>query len=414
PVPIFDEEFGSLTENATLIGAATTGFMLLMLWLALRSARLIVAIIATILTGLIITTALGLAMVGAFNIISVAFVALFVGLGVDFGIQFCVCYRAERHAHPDLPEAIASAARAIGPSLTLAALAITAGFLGFLPTDYRGVAELGLIAGTGMFITFLLSLTLLPALIALLRPPGDAEETGYATLAPLNDALLSHARSLTALAVLAGGIALALLPSVTFDFNLLNLRSRTSESISTLLDLAHDPDRSPNAMDAVTRTREEARALAVKLEALPEVAKVVTIYTFIPGQQEQKLALITDASMLLDLSLNPITVEAPPQDSDVVVALRETARQLRNAAEKAQPQPAELARRLATHVERLAGASPQDRATATALLTSGLGVMLDNVRYLLQAQPVALEDVPPDIARDFLAPSGEFRVRIYP
>ncbi len=414
PVPIFDEEFGSLTENAALIGAATTGFMLLMLWLALRSARLIVAIIATILAGLVITTALGLAMVGAFNIISVAFVALFVGLGVDFGIQFCVRYRAERHAHPDLAEAITSAARAIGPSLTLAALAITAGFLGFLPTDYRGVAELGLIAGTGMFITFLLSLTLLPALIALLRPPGEAEETGYANLAPLNDALLTHARSLTALAVLAGGIALALLPSVTFDFNLLNLRSRASESISTLLDLAHDPDRSPNAMDAVTRSREDARNLAAKLETLPEVAKVVTIDTFIPAQQDEKLALITDASMLLDLSLNPITVEAPPQDSDVVAALRQTALQLRNAADRAQPQPADLARRLASHFERLAEGSPQDRATATTLLTSGLGVMLDNVRYLLQAQPIALEHVPPDIARDFLAPSGEFRIRIYP
>ena len=414
PVPIFDEEFGTLTENAALIGGATTGFMLLMLWLALRSARLIAAIIATILAGLVITTALGLAMLGAFNIISVAFVALFVGLGVDFGIQFCVRYRAERHATPDLATAISNAAHTIGPSLTLAACAITAGFLGFLPTDYRGVAELGLIAGTGMIITFILSLTLLPALIALLKPAGEAEEAGYASLAPLNEALLTHARSLTTVAVLAGAVALALLPSVVFDFNLLNLRSRASESISTLLDLAHDPDRSPNAMDVVAKTREGARDLARRLAQLPEVAKVVTIDTFIPEGQDEKLALVTDASMLLDLSLNPLDVEEPPTDGDTVTALRQTATALRAAATGAAPEPAALASRLADHLDRLASATPQDRATATTLLTAGLGIMLDNVRNLLQAQPIALENVPPEIARDFVAPTGELRVRIYP
>lgn len=127
PVPIFDEEFGTLTENAALIGGATTGFMLLMLWLALRSARLIAAIIATILAGLVITTALGLAMLGAFNIISVAFVALFV-VRCRLRHPVCVRYRAERHATPDLATAISNAAHTIGPSLTLAACAITAGF----------------------------------------------------------------------------------------------------------------------------------------------------------------------------------------------------------------------------------------------------------------------------------------------
>jgi predicted RND superfamily exporter protein len=160
PVPIFDEEFATLTERAVPIAAATIGVIVLMLWLAFRSWQLVVGVLATVLTGLLITTALGLLMVEAFNIISVAFVALFVGLGVDFGIQFGVRYRAERHQGLTLERAIVSAAHGIGPSLTLAAFAITAGFLAFLPTSYRGVAELGLIAGSGMVLTFLLTLTL--------------------------------------------------------------------------------------------------------------------------------------------------------------------------------------------------------------------------------------------------------------
>lgn len=414
PVPIFDEEFGSLTHNAIPIATATVGFMLLMLWLALKSAKLIAAIILTILTGLVITTAVGLAMVGAFNIISVAFVALFVGLGVDFGIQFCVRYRAERRESASLDSALVAAGQAIGPSLTLAALAISAGFFGFIPTAYRGVAELGLVAGTGMLVTFILSLTLLPAMLKLLSPGGESEETGYASLAPLDDLLQRNARTVLVGAVVSGGVALALLPSLTFDFNLLNLRSRQSESISTLLDLAHDPDRSPNAMDATAPTRDAAAALAQRFSVLPEVAKVLTINDFIPSHQPEKLALIADASMLLDLSINPVDVKPAPTDAENIDSIRTTAAALRKAAVAASPAAASTATSLAAQLDKVANGTFERRGQTSALLMSGLGTLLDNVRNLLTAQAITTESIPPDIARDFLAPDGTVRVRIYP
>lgn len=409
-VPIFDEEFATLTERAVPIAAATIGVIVLMLWLALRSFRLIAAVLVTILAGLVITTALGLAMVGAFNIMSVAFVALFVGLGVDFGIQFGVRYRAERRAQT-LNESIVAAAHGIGPSLTLAALAITAGFLGFLPTSYRGVAELGLIAGTGMLITFILSLTLLPALLKLFQPGSESEDTGIAALAPLDRVLLGRAPLFALIAAGAGAVAIALLPALSFDFNLLNLRSRQAESISTLLDLAHDPDRSPNAMDVLAPTRVAAAATATRLRALPSVTKAISIDDLIPQDQESKLALIADASLLLDLSLNPIGVMPEPSDAEVVDTLRTTAAALRKVAAMTR---SAVATSLARSLERLAGTDTTKRAEVAAILTSSLPVMLGNVRKLLQAQAVTIGSLPPDIARDFVAPSGAVRVRVYP
>ena len=125
------------------------------------------------MVGLAITAALGLMMVGAFNLISVAFAVLFVGLGVDFGIQFSVRYRSERHEIKDLSEALRSAAAKAGVPLTLAAAAVAAGFFSFFPTDYRGLSELGLIAGVGMIVAYVTSITLLPALLKILNPPGE-------------------------------------------------------------------------------------------------------------------------------------------------------------------------------------------------------------------------------------------------
>src|SRR6202007_1121524 len=145
----------------------------------------IFAVFVALVVGLAITAALGLLMVGTLNLISVYFAVLFVGLGVDFGLQFSVRYRAERHNIDELRAALLEAGKRAGAPLTLAALATAAGFLSFLLTVYKGVSELGLIRGFGMLIALFTSVTLLPALLSLLKPPTEPNPLGYAFLAPV-------------------------------------------------------------------------------------------------------------------------------------------------------------------------------------------------------------------------------------
>src|SRR6478672_8769584 len=94
-VPMADEEFATVQDGAMENAIGTIITVLVILWLALKSARLIVAVFINLVVGLALTAAFGLMIVGALNMISVAFAVLFVGLGVDFGIQFSVRYRAE-------------------------------------------------------------------------------------------------------------------------------------------------------------------------------------------------------------------------------------------------------------------------------------------------------------------------------
>jgi predicted RND superfamily exporter protein len=157
--------------------------VLFILWCALKSSKIIGAVFVTLLIGLSVT-AVGLMLVGAFNLISIAFFVLFVGLGVDFGIQYSVRYRAERHEIDSLDPALEKAAEYSAVPLTLAAVATAAGFLSFLPTDYKGVSELGKIAGAGMIVAFIAAITVLPALLKILNPPGEAEPLGFQFLAP--------------------------------------------------------------------------------------------------------------------------------------------------------------------------------------------------------------------------------------
>src|SRR5262249_57624094 len=115
----------------------------------------------------------GLVLIGALNLCSLGFFVRFVGLGIDFGIQFSVRYRAERHDCDDLRAALHSTAMKAGGPLALAAAATAVGFSSFLPTDYRGLSELGQIAGSGMIIAFLTTLPLFPPFLPPLSPPSQ-------------------------------------------------------------------------------------------------------------------------------------------------------------------------------------------------------------------------------------------------
>jgi hopanoid biosynthesis associated RND transporter like protein HpnN len=414
PVPLEDEEFATIKENAALNAAVTIAVVLLILWMALRWWRIIFAVFVNLVVGLSITAAVGLILVGTLNLISVYFAVLFVGLGVDFGIQFSVRYRAERHEVDDLRAALLNAGCRAGAPLTLAALATAAGFLSFLPTAYKGVSELGLIAGIGMLIAFATSVTLLPALLSRIKPPREPAPLGYAALAPV-DRFLERNRMLilfvTGVVVVAG---LPLLYWLRFDFNPMNLRSPNVESVATYLDLKADPNSGANDIQVLAPSQAAADQTAAKLRALPQVARVTTLSSFIPDRQQDKLALIASAAKTLDPVLSPASEAVPPNDAQNVSMIKSTAGALQTLGGDAKGKGANAARRLASALSTLAQADAGARERAAAAFVQPLRTALGQLRVLLQAQAVTLETLPADVADQWLTRSGQARIDIAP
>jgi uncharacterized membrane protein YdfJ with MMPL/SSD domain len=274
--------------------------------------------------------------VGTLNLISLAFFVLFIGLGVDFAIQFSIRYRAERHEHPQLLQALQSSALKAGVPLTLAAVATAIGFSSFLPTAYRGLSDLGQIAGIGMIVAFFTSITLLPALLAVLNPPGEPRPMGFVALAPVDRLLDRHRKAILWSTLLVVGLASPLLLFVRFDFSLLHLRSPKFESVATYVELARDPRTGANAIDLVAPDLAAANATAQRIAALPQVTRAITLSNFIPQDQDAKLKLIGNAAAKIGPSLNPKEVEPAPTDQENVDALTATADDVTAAAEDGQ------------------------------------------------------------------------------
>ncbi|MCP1549310.1 MULTISPECIES: MMPL family transporter [Methylorubrum] len=413
PVAVADDEFATLADDAFLNYSLTTAAIVLFLALALRSGPLVISVLITTFAGLIVTAALGLIMVGELNPISVAFAALFVGLGIDFGIQFAVRYRADRYELGSVDAALRGAARGVGWSLTLAAVSLLAGFFAFLPTQFRGVSELGLIAGVGMIVAYLFSLTLLPALIAVFNPRGEKRAVETTWMAGVDHWIIEHRKWVLIFVGLITVAGIPLLLKLPFDSNPMHLRSPKVESIATYLDLIKDPATSPNSIDVLAPTVDGVPALSKRLQGLEAVAKVISIDTFVPRDQDQKLATIQETAQLLAPALNPARKPPPPTDAENVKALKETAAALKTIA-SGDSAGAKAADGLSGTLDTLAAAPAEKREAASVALTTDLKTLMSRLSGLLDPKKITLDNLPKPLKAEWVTSDGRARIEVHP
>jgi uncharacterized protein len=414
PVPIVDQEFSTLQQGALLNGIVTTAAVLLILWLALRSFKIVLAASLTLGAGLAITAAVGLLVVGAFNPISLGFAVLCVGLGADFAIQFSVRYRAERQAGGELRKAVALTSLSVGLPLTLAAASAAAGFMSFLPTDYIGMAELGLIAGLGMAIAYLTSMLLLPALLQIFNPPPEPHPLGYAAMAPVDRFLGRHRMAVVVATILVVAAGLPLLRHLRFDFNPLDLRSPNEEAMATYNELSRDPLMNANLMEVLTASPDAAADVAKRLSALPQAGQARTLDTFIPKDQPAKFAAIKSTAGRLDGTLNPTQPPAPPSDAGTIEALKSGAQNLLLLADAVPGPGGDAAKRLAADLDKLAAALPNVRASMQTTLIQPLAADLEALRHALRPEGVTRASLPEAVRRSWVSPEGRARVELAP
>lgn len=322
PLPLRVEELTAAADGAAVAALLTLTAVVILLWLGLRSWQLVVASVLTVLAGLGLTAGFAALAVGHLNLISVAFTALFIGLAVDYVVHLCMQFRASQQAGLGRDVAIVEAVEQVGQSLILCTATTATAFFAFLLTSYRGIAELGLIAGVGVIIGLLVSLLLLPALLRLLLPgtppshspppaPRRASSAGKATGAIRFGAV--------AATLLGGWLALDL----QFAYNPIDLKPPHAESVlahTRLLDSGDAPLRAE-----VMTTSADAPALIKALTALDVVARVDSAQRLLAENPDDRLMQIDDLALTLGGVLGaPLTLEPPPDTTrDTLEALRD-------------------------------------------------------------------------------------------
>ncbi|MGF1448478.1 MAG: MMPL family transporter [Opitutales bacterium] len=411
------EEIEAATSGAIQAGLLAFVLVALVLAWSLRSFGLIVAVLLTLVCGLGLTAGFAALAVGSLNMISIAFAVLYIGLGVDYAIHLCLHYRDELRRGMRRAEAITEALVMVGPSLLLCTASTMLGFFAFVPTGFAGVAELGLIAGVGMLLSFWVSLTLLLALLKLwpVRPRlanVDTADTPHPILALPQ----THPRPVRGVAIALGLSSLALVPWLRFDYDPLNLRDPGSESVQTIRALIDADAASPYTLELLFDSLPAATQARDILTELEGIARVVALDDFVPEDQDERLAQVDELNLILGGLFWGLDAPIHPPSSAQQVASLEA---FQGELEAAQPTgaSARVQRALTAYLGELPTAEAE-RTEALQRLERALlrtfPVALDNLDLALQAEGISLEGLPEDVRTRWVSEASLYRVQAIP
>ncbi|MEM9144696.1 MAG: MMPL family transporter [Pseudomonadota bacterium] len=391
------EELRSVAATMPLSLGLSVVLVAAVLWTALGSPARMGLALGTLALTLLLTTGFAALAIGDLNLVSVAFIVLMVGLGIDFAIHLLLHLEEDAQRLPPA-EALARTGRALGPALVLTALSTSAAFLAFAVTDFVGMAQLGLIGAAGVLIAFAVSLTVIPAAIGL-RPRwigGQGPRPAWRTPDP------PRVMVWAALALGLGAIPLA--AEMRFDADPMGLRDPNARSVQVQDWLAQDPDRAPLRLSLLVGSAAEAESEADALAVLPEVRSARWLGALVPTDQAAKLELVDIAWPSLDFAVGgeavPLAEDLPRTPLALAEALSQT------------PAAAQLAEAL-----RRWEASGLPDAAIEARLFAYLPALVEQLAAQREADEVTAEDLPPALAaryRSGAGPDALYRVEIVP
>jgi hopanoid biosynthesis associated RND transporter like protein HpnN len=366
--------------------------------------------------------------VGHLTLFSVMFISIVIGVGIDYGVYYLSRYEEEIFLGRSLTEALEITAARSGPGMLIAALAAGGTFFVLTLTDFRGIQELGVIAGIAILLAWLSMMTLFPALLTLAdrrhgaRPPGHKPSPHRLAQIelPALDRLTRYPRTVLIAAGAATALSAWAASHVGFDYNVLNLQARGTESVIWQKRILASSGRSGFAGLSSAGSLEELRRKQEAFERLPSVAKVDSVLRVIPDEQQEKIGIVKSFAPVVA----PVRIgrSGPVDLAAIETALADMKRRFDIVAAEAGPRlPAEIkaVRDKTTALLNLLRRVKRESAEAAlgylqAQLYRDFIDKFHSLQRNLDPAPVTIEDVPPELRRKFVGESGRFLLQIHP
>ncbi|MEP1231109.1 MAG: MMPL family transporter [Litorimonas sp.] len=381
---------------------------LLLLW-ALRSLTLAFFTLISLVISIVITAGIAACIFTALNLVSIAFTVLMVGLGVDFAIHLLLHVRQESGLGKSPSAAFYRTTRQIGTALVLTAPSTALAFLAFVPTQFVGMSQLGIIAAIGVVVAFLVATSFLPAIYSALPPPKN--------ISPKASSITPHMQKKGFIAdglrpkvaifvIVIAVLGTVLLPNARFDADPMALRSRTAPSVIAFNQLFDRAETTPFRLNYLSANEDDTRLAAEAFKQLGSVKSARTIWSFIPEDQSDKLELIDYAVIGLEFAVSG-EGQGYPIEPDPTGRLKEALQGRSDAASI----------RLFEVLSRWDVPSKTDSELMRRSQEDTLFYWpheLERLRNQIQASEVTRSSIPDNIASRYTSANGRARVEIIP
>ena len=414
------------SQRATYLAFALTLALLLLAFLRVGNPLLMLIVLA-----LSLCWSIGLAtlVVGHLSLFSVMFISIVIGIGIDYGIYYLFRYEEELFLGRNLREAIEITAARSGPGMLLGAVTAAATFYVLMLTDFRGLQELGFIAGSAILLSWVAMMLVFPAVLMLVDrrhldrggvsiPRAIRLERVHV---PFVDWITKHPKTVLATATFLAVISVVAFFSVSFDYNLLNLQAEGTESVTWEKKILATSGRSGFAALSSANTLDELRHKQAAFRALSTVSEVDSALLLIPDNQPEKQKILRDLAPIVA----PVRVSRPqPVDIDRLISALETLKRRFDIASGEAP-PGDTQRRLVSLSDDIGQLVIRLRQTDRAVSEPTLAFLQQQVyrdfvtsfqrlQANLNPRTVGLADVPPEIKRKFISDKGRFLLQIHP
>lgn len=399
------EELESVTTGIGMSMLLSLVLVTILLFICYRSHGMVLLTLSGLIITLTLTSAFAAAFVGELNLVSVAFTVLLIGLGLDFAIHLLLHVQERRAAGEETAIALKGALHEVGPAIALAAPTTALAFLSFVPTKFDGIAQLGIIAGAGVVIAFFVSVTFMPAALAMFN--NHPQKASGGQVRAFFASIGKYSRPIAIGTVAIGALALLLMPQVRFDADQMSLRNPNSPSVIGFNLLFDDPETAPYRLTRLVSSAEEATQTATGAQALETVSDVRSLPDFVPDDQEAKLELIDFAAgtLVFALAADPNSVTGPTADQGVDAL---TERLNEAYTDGAAAKLSGLLKQLQT----------KENDTGLKLLEENIFVFWPDLIERLQAQTnadfIEIDTLPQSLRSRYLSDGGQWRVDIIP
>jgi predicted RND superfamily exporter protein len=346
------------------------------------------------------------ATIGKLNLLSLVFLIALIGIGMDYLVQILTRYRLEARRYHRPQEVWVRVFHYVGPPINTACLGAAGAFLVAIFTDFRGAAELGIIAGGGLILCLIAGYVVLPALMTIFPPklkPLDVSER-FKPAVPQKGM-----RRLALPAVWAGLLAVGshYMPSTHFDPGLISLQAPNLPSVQLIKTLQ------TWVAVALSKDTQKLREARAQVADLPVVASTESIL----DAQDNAQWLRAHASEIPKIDWTPPT----PVDPGDLSKLADKADHLANVFEPkhapfdaAKSAAAGSLRLFADEVKPLSGSAA---VAAASQLSDWQEIFVNEVRdQFQQFQPgdLDLKTVPRELRSHYVSDDGYCALYIYP